>query len=148
MAHDAMRTVDSLDALTDAVHQRPGLYVRWSRGPQRDLQQPGSADELTGTPMPGLSANPMRVEDWWGERSLRTWVARRLYDYRHLAEKRGPGVRPWLLEGRECGHGPDNEPLVTDVEPVAWLSDGVVDEAVREIEAQPAADDWGSLRRR
>jgi hypothetical protein len=102
---------------------------------------------LTGTPMPGLSANPMRVEECWGERSLRTWVARRLYDYRHLAEKRGPGVLPWLLEGRECGHGPDNEPLVADVEPVAWLSEGVVDEAVREIEAQPAADDWGSLRR-
>jgi hypothetical protein len=91
--------------------------VRWSRGPETDLTAAGgtgqsSQDALTGVLMPGLSANPLRAEAWWGDRSLELWVARRLFDYRHLRELRGPGVRAWILAGEEQGRGPDNEPLV------------------------------------
>jgi hypothetical protein len=73
------------------------------------------------------------------------WAARRLYDYRHLQEQRGEGVRPWVLRGREVGRGPDNEPIVDDVEPVAWVADDVVLEATEVIES--ASEEWGPLRR-
>lgn len=141
---EPMPTIGRLDELVELVGREPHLYVRWSRGPAADRGSP-SVDHLTGVPMSGLSANPLAVEDWWGERPLRVWVARRLYDYRHLPERRGPGVRPWVLAGREVGRGPDNEPLVTCDRPVAWLAGEVVDEATAVIDEQPA--DWGTLDR-
>ena len=102
---DDLPTIRSLDGLAELVERREGLFLRWSRGPTADAEQ-ASRDELTGRPMTGLSANPLAVEPWWNGGSLRTWVARRLYDYRHLREERGPGVRPWVLEGEEHGRGP------------------------------------------
>jgi hypothetical protein len=139
-----MPTLDSLDELVERTGSGEGLFIRWSRGPQDDDDKT-SKDELTGVDLPGLSANPLRVEPWWHGRPMRTWIARRLYDYRHLAGQRGPDVRPWLLEGREVGRGPDNEPLVECLRAIAWLSAELVDEATKEIDAQPA--DWGSLDR-
>lgn len=137
-------TIHSLDELAEVVGSADDLYVRWSRGPEYDSTKT-SKDELTGVRLPGLSANPLKVEPWWEGRSLRTWLARRLFDYRHLAGQRGPGIRPWVLEGREVGRGPDNEPLIECHRPVAWLSETVVQEASEEIEQQPA--EWGSLNR-
>ncbi|MER7008780.1 DUF6098 family protein [Dactylosporangium sp. NPDC000555] len=101
-----MRVLHTLDDLAALLRACPGedLYVRWSRGPGADLNGPGehrgSVDALTGVPLPGLSANSLRVEPWWGERSLRLWVARRLYDYRHLRDVHGPEVRPWVPRRR------------------------------------------------
>ena len=141
---DDLREIESLDELADLVESRDDLFLRWSRGPGVDSEE-ASRDELTGRPMPGLSANPLAVEAWWEGGSLRMWVARRLYDYRHLREKRGPGVRPWVLQGEERGRGPDNEPLVTCTEAIAWIADSVVDEAVELVERE--RDDWGPLRR-
>lgn len=136
-----------LSGLVDLVGGTDGeLYVRWSRGPRMDAGT-SSQDGLTGVPLPGLSANSLRVEPWWGDRSLRLWLARRLYDYRHLRELRGPGVRPWVLTGTECGRGPDNEPLVTDVRPLAWIDDAVLVECEKEVAAQQSAE-WGPLDRR
>jgi hypothetical protein len=138
--------------VTDVVRgSGPGerLFVRWSRGPEVDLAcgpEQSSKDALTGVDLPGLSANPLAVEDWWGDRPLRLWVARRLYDYHHLRELRGPGVRPWLLVGEQCGRGPDNEPLVQCRRPVAWVSERALHEADREVAAQ-ASDEWGPLHR-
>jgi len=74
-----MRTVETLDELTDLVRRCSGLFVRWSRGPAADAAGT-SADDLTGEPLPGLSANPLAVEPWWSDRPLRLWVARRLFD--------------------------------------------------------------------
>jgi hypothetical protein len=103
--------------------------------------------DLAGVPLPGLSANPLRVEPWWGDRSLRLWLARRLYDYRHLRDLRGPGVRPWVLAAAECGRGPDNEPLVVDIQPLAWIDDTVLEECEKDVAAQHS-DEWGPLDRR
>jgi hypothetical protein len=102
-----------------------------------------STDTLTGIALPGLSANPLTVERWWGGRSRRLWAARRLYDYRHLHR---PGVRPWVLLGEACGRGPDNEPLVRCREPLAWVSDVALAEAQALVEQQPASA-WGPLDR-
>ncbi|MEU7059495.1 DUF6098 family protein [Streptomyces sp. NPDC046197] len=137
--------VHTLAGLAALVERHRGLYVRWSHGPGTDLGTTSSTDELTGVPMPGLSANPLDVEEWWEDRSVELWVARRLYDYAHLPHEKGPGVRPWALGGRERGRGPDNEPLVVDVEPLCWIDSGVIEEARAEVARQEA--EWGPLRR-
>ncbi|GHF28337.1 hypothetical protein GCM10010218_06810 [Streptomyces mashuensis] len=143
---DDLPTLHSLDEVAEWMARARHLYVRWSRGPGVDLAASSSVDELTGTPLPGLSANSLDVEPWWQDRPIRLWAARRLYDYCHLPRLRGEGVRPWLLRGREAARGPDNEPLVRDVEPLAWISRKVIDEATQEIEEQPGP--WGPVRRR
>ncbi|MFB0614524.1 DUF6098 family protein [Streptomyces sp. AGS-58] len=142
---DDLPVVSTLDQVARLVERRRGLYVRWSRGPATDLDHVSSTDELTGVPMPGLSANPLDVEPWWEDRSRELWVARRLYDYAHLPHDKGPGVRPWVLTGRETGRGPDNEPLVADVEALCWITGDVIDAARAEVARQERA--WGTLRR-
>jgi hypothetical protein len=139
-----MPTVESLDELTELARRYPGMFVRWSRGPAADTAGK-SSDDLTGEPLPGLSANPLAVEPWWGDRPLRLWIARRLFDYSHLEHEKGPGARPWVLEGSELARGPDNEPLVGCDRPVAWIDERVISEAVRTVDEQNAR--WGPLRR-
>jgi hypothetical protein len=148
----AMPTVRDLDELTALVEESPTqdqLYVRWSRGPDFDLTpaDKASRDSLTGVRLPGLSANSLAVEKWWGDRSRRLWIGRRLYDYCHLRDLRGPGVRPWLLLGDMCGRGPDNEPLVRVLRPLAWISDLALKQAQEVVEAQQSTG-WGPLDRR
>jgi Family of unknown function (DUF6098) len=137
-------TIQTLDELAAVVERRPNLYIRWSRGPDADAAGV-SKDALTGIRLPGLSANPLAVEDWWAPRPLRVWVARRLHDYSHLKHEKGPGVRPWILEGDERGRGPDNEPVVACRRAVAWVAQAVLDEAERLVAEQKG--DWGPLRR-
>ncbi|GAA3062198.1 DUF6098 family protein [Streptomyces glomeratus] len=137
-----LRTLGELGAL---VERHSDLYVRWSHGPHADLRAAGSRDDLTGVRMPGLSANPLGVEPWWGDRPVELWVARRLHDYSHLPREKGEGVRPWVLRGRVEGRGPDNEPLVADVEPVGWVDDTVIRQAQTEVDRQVGS--WGPLRR-
>jgi hypothetical protein len=148
-----VRVVSSLIDLVKLLEnwrEEDELYVRWSCGPDADLHasstRPSSIDALTGVVLPGLSANPLRVESWWDGRPVRLWVARRLYDYRHLREQRGPGVRPWVLAGQECARGPDNEPLVICRAPIAWISERALRECENAVE-QVGADEWGPLRR-
>ncbi|GHH93486.1 DUF6098 family protein [Streptomyces capillispiralis] len=144
-APDELPVVGTLAELTALVERDRGLYVRWSRGPATDLTAASSVDDLTGVPMPGLSANPLDVERWWQERPVALWVARRLYDYEHLPREKGPGIRCWVLRGRENGRGPDNEPLVVDVRPLCWIDPAVIDEARAEVARQNGP--WGPLRR-
>ena len=147
----ALPTISTLDDLVGLVEEGDeDLYVRWSLGPDTDLDggsPAASRDALTGITLPGMSANSLRVEPWWGGRPLRLWVARRLYDYRHLRDLRGSGTRAWILRGRECSRGPDNEPLVRDVVPVAWVDDTALEECVRLVEEQRSPE-WGPLDRR
>ncbi|GGW40765.1 hypothetical protein GCM10010503_16100 [Streptomyces lucensis JCM 4490] len=142
---DDLPVVSTLAEAARLVRRHQGLYVRWSKGPGTDLGAASSTDELTGVRMPGLSASPLDVEDWWGDRSLELWVARRLYDYAHLPHDKGPGVRPWVLKGRETGRGPDNEPLVADVEPLCWIADDVIAGVRAEMDRRERQ--WGTLRR-
>lgn len=144
-APDDLPVTSTLAELAALVARHRGLYVRWLKGPGPDLGETTSTDDLTGVPLPGLSANPLDVEEWWRGRSVELWVARRLYDYSHLPHDKGPGVRPWALRGREAGRGPDNEPLVADVEPMCWIAGPMIDEARSEVERQERR--WGTLRR-
>ncbi|WP_020117935.1 DUF6098 family protein [Streptomyces canus] len=142
---DGLPVVRTLAELAGLAERHERLYVRWSRGPEIDLTRASSTDELTGLSLPGLSANPLDVEDWWQGRPVQLWVARRLYDYSHLPHEKGPGVRPWILQGRERGRGPDNEPLVADVRPMCWIDPQVIEQARVAVERQE--NPWGPLRR-
>ncbi|WP_229680076.1 DUF6098 family protein [Saccharopolyspora thermophila] len=141
-------TLHDLEQLSEVVRGHDlgrDLYLRWSRGPGFDADSV-SRDALTGVELPGLSANPLRVESWWGSRSLRLWVARRLHDYRHLRDRQpGADVRAWLLAGTEVARGPDNEPLVACDRPLAWVAEEALREAHRLVTEQKS--DWGSLDR-
>jgi hypothetical protein len=133
-------TVHDLDGLVDLLREFDDghdLYVRWSKGPADDLRH-DTRDDLTGVPLPGLSANPLRIEPWWGSRSPRLWLARRLFDYQHLKELHGPGTRAWVLVGEEIGRGPDNEPLVAGRRPVAWIDDAALAECAQVVTRQRA----------
>lgn len=118
--------VPDLDALTELVRWRPGLFLRQSHGPDSDLEGHLSVDHESGLEMPGLSVTTITPEPWWTRPAV-DWIARRVTKYAHLSDQ--PGRQAWLLSGRVVGHGPDHEPLVTDIEPVAWLDQTVVREA-------------------
>jgi hypothetical protein len=148
-------TLEDLEALADLVERHDArhgeLYVRWSAGPDADRvtcggSEQSSRDSLTGIDLPGLSANPLRPEPWWQDRSLTLWVARKLYDYEHMRELRGTMVRPWVLVGDQCGRGPDNEPLVICRQPLAWVSDTALRQCKAMVDEQDARE-WGPLRR-
>ncbi|WP_245777938.1 DUF6098 family protein [Lentzea xinjiangensis] len=136
-------TITNLAGLVEVMGD--DVYVRWSKGPEADAATT-SNDSLTGVKLPGLSASPLRVEPWWGDRSRELWVARRLFDYRHLRDLRGPDVRAWVLRGEEVGRGPDNEPLVTCQEPLAWVADEALTECEELVSAQ-RSEEWGPLDR-
>jgi hypothetical protein len=140
-----IRSLDGLAGLLAGWQDERELYVRWTDDVERDVRSGVSRDELTGIELPGLSANCLHVEPWWGGRPLPTWVARRLYDYRHLPEQRGPGTRPWVVAGVETGRGPDNEPLIERCVPVAEVALSVIDAAAEEVHRFGAH--WGSMRR-
>jgi len=141
---DELAVLHTLDELAALVGDRHDLYVRWSQGPHRD-RRGTSLDELSGVPLPGLSASALGVEPWWGDRDRTVWAARRIYDYAHLPVRRRGHIRPWVLQGRLCGRGPDNEPLVDTVRPLAWLGDSLIDDAHAIIARLNSG--WGSLDR-
>jgi hypothetical protein len=123
---DGMALVERLDDLEQLVGAAGQVYVRFSAGPEADASGT-SRDGESGALLPGLSVNRLQPEPWW-DRPAGVWIARQLMQYAHLGAS---GERfAWVLTGREVGRGPDSEPLVTDVVPVAVLAGTVLDEAV------------------
>ncbi len=102
------------------------LYLRYSRGPEADASEE-SEDKESGCRLPGLSVNPVTPEPWWN-RPPEQWVARQLCQYAHLWRD---GSRGWLLTGVEAGRGPDCEPLLVDVQPLAEIAPSCLEEAQR-----------------
>ena len=121
---DAMVRVTSLAELVDLQRMLGDLYVRYSAGPEAD-RSTTSVDGESGCVLPGLSVNPLAPEPWW-DRPVVDLIARQLCQYLHL---HGPDRYAWVLTGRVTGRGPDCEPLVDDVRPVAVLDDAVLREA-------------------
>ncbi len=125
--------VSDLTELATLVRADTGLYVRYSEGPEQDAHG-RSVDSESGLTLPGLSVNPLAPTSWW-TRPLSDWLARQLCQYRQLAEKE-PERYAWILRGRVVARGPDNEPLLVDVEPVARLSEGLLREAERDYHSK------------
>lgn len=121
-----LRTFEDLCALLDEYDT---LFVRYSRGPDADRAHT-SRDYESGLELPGLAVNPLHPEPWWSRPAV-DWLARRLCAYVHIRDESNDERRAWILTGRVVGRGPDNEPLVDGVVPVAWVDDGLVDEAKR-----------------
>jgi hypothetical protein len=129
-----MPTLDRLDELTLLIEHGEAVYLRYSPGPEADATHP-SKDHESGLLMSGVSANPLRPPRWW-TRPPEDWVARAVCQYiRELDE----GARPWVLTGRVVDFGPDNEPLLAEVQPIAWLSDELLAAARRHYREQLAA---------
>ena len=122
---DDLPVLNTLDELCDLATD--GTYVRFSKGPEDDADG-GSRDYESGLDLPGLSVNPLDPEQWWS-RPLQEWLARQICNYVHLQEESDDDRRAWVLTGRVVARGPDNEPLITDYTPVAWLSDTLIKEA-------------------
>jgi hypothetical protein len=119
-----MPTLDRLDELALLVEHDATVHLRYSPGPAADASHP-STDHESGLLMPGVAANPLQPPEWWTLPVI-DWVARRVCQYlRELAE----GARPWILTGRVRDFGPDNEPLLVEIQPIAWLSADLVREA-------------------
>jgi hypothetical protein len=118
--------IDTLDELTTLVASWPGLHVRWSRGPEDDADET-SRDHASGLDLPGLAANPLDPPGWW-TLPLARWVARQVTTYEHLGDD-APDHIAWVLTGRIVDRGPDNEPLLADVRPVAPLGRAVLEAA-------------------
>lgn len=127
-------TIRSLRELTELVQLRPGLFVRWSAGPDQD--GPGSVDGLSGIQMPGVSCNGLDPEPWWDGLPVEVWVARKLHEYSPQRSDRGGSGMAWVLAGDVVGRGPDNEPLLRRREVVAYVDDAVLDEADAVVQAR------------
>lgn len=125
MSDDGLPELHSLAELAEWV--RPGVYVRFSKGPAHDRDR-RSYDYESGLELSGLSVNPLQHEPWW-TRPVEQWLARQLCNYVHLQEEADDTRRPWILEGEVVANGPDNEPLVAQFRPLAWLSRGLIEEA-------------------
>ena len=126
----APREVASVEELVELVERCDvPVYVRFSPGLDQDRTH-GSIDHESGLTLPGLSVNPLRPPSWWRERPLEEWVARQVRAYDHLKEK-DDDRRCWLVTGMIADRGPDNEPLLIDVEVVGVVGDDVVEECAR-----------------
>lgn len=123
---DGMRPLTGLDDLAACVTD-DGVYLRISGGPLADRERV-SMDYESGMELPGLSVVPLAPPAWW-KRPAQDWIARQVCKYIHLHDESDDPRYGWLLRGRMQGRGPDNEPLVDDVEPIAWLPEPLLEEA-------------------
>lgn len=129
-AEELTESLASLAELSDTVQRYEHAYVRYSEGPEADRE--GSVDTESGLTLPGLSVNPLHAEPWW-TRPFEDWLARQVCQYRELQEK-NPDRFAWVLRGTEVGRGPDCEPLLREVVPIARLDDALLDEAASRYE--------------
>jgi hypothetical protein len=120
--------IDTLDALVAMVTDDDQLFLRYSKGPEVDNADGPSRDYEADVLLPGLSVTTISPEPWW-PRPPADWIARRIRKYSELGEAEGRFA--WLLKGTVVGVGPDHEPLVVDVLPVARLSNHTLDEAAQ-----------------
>jgi len=118
-------TLEDLAAIVALVERHGDLYLRYSRGPASDAKDGHSRDYESGLELPGLSVTVVSPEPWW-TRPVEEWVARRICKYDELDDEER---YPWLLTGELVGLGPDHEPLLQAVHPLARVGTGALDEA-------------------
>jgi hypothetical protein len=124
---DRLETIDRLDQLVGVAFDGEETYLRYSRGPEADAHQ-ASRDYESGLELPGLSAVPLTPPAWWHRPAI-DWLARQVCKYAELGE--ADDRCAWVLTGRVAGRGPDHEPLIIEAEPLALLSEDLLDEARR-----------------
>lgn len=116
-----------LETLSQVVEQcgdRQDVYLRFGYGPD-DGDASARRERVSGYLLPGVPAWPLCPEPWWGA-GARVWVARQLARRAYLGHA---GAEPWLVTGEVRGRGPDCEPLIGHVTPVALIHRRVLAEA-------------------
>jgi hypothetical protein len=103
------------------------VYLRYSHGPDADAEGGPSRDYEADVDLPGLSVTTIGPEPWW-PRPAADWIARRIGQYAQLGAE--PGRFPWLLTATIAGRGPDHEPVVVDVQPVARIGEAALKTAL------------------
>jgi hypothetical protein len=111
--------IRSFAELVEFVTARDGVLLRYSKGPWHDAEAGPSRDYEADVDLPGLSATTVTPEPWW-PRPPGDWIARRVCKYAELGEDEDR--YPWLLTGEVAGWGPDHEPVVVHVHPLARIS--------------------------
>lgn len=113
------------------------VFVRWSRGPQLDCRAGWvSRNHQTGQAEAGLSVNSVTDVKYGVLTTTPARIAQQVTEYSYL-RLGTTSIQPWLLTGTICGWGSDGEPLVCDVQPVAWIAEPAVVEAQHEAARQP-----------
>jgi hypothetical protein len=118
--------LEDLDQVVRLVQKYDHVLLRYSNGPTVDADSGPSRDYEAGVDLPGLSATTVEPEPWW-PRPAEDWIARRICKYAELGE--AEGRYPWLLTGDVAGYGPDHEPLVVNVRPLARITAKALDQA-------------------
>ncbi len=131
--NEDLPTLERFADVVALVEREPGLYLRYSPGPEKDRADGPSCDYESGQQMPGWSVTTLGPEPWWS-RPIEDWIARRVCKYAELGEESDRVA--WLLRGRSVGIGPDHEPLVDSFVPVAVLSDRAITEAQERYRAR------------
>jgi hypothetical protein len=111
--------IQTLAELVEFVVAQDGALLRYSKGPWHDAEAGPSRDYEADVDLPGLSATTVTPEPWW-PRPPADWIARRVCKYAELGEDKDR--YPWLLTGEVAGWGPDHEPVVVHVHPLARIS--------------------------
>ncbi|XPP25470.1 MAG: DUF6098 family protein [Leucobacter sp.] len=116
----------SMSDLEIALRRFPELHLRCSEGPLADARS-ASVDAESGLELPGLPVAPLTPQGWW-LRPATDWLARQLHRCTQPTQL-DPHRVVWVLTGRISGHGPDCEPLLSCVLPIARLSENLLIEA-------------------
>ena len=116
--------LDTLSQVVELCANQPNVYLRFSYTPD-DRDAAARRERESGYLLPGVPAWPLCPESWWGAGS-RVWVARQLARRGYLARA---GAEPWLVTGEVRGRGPDCEPLIANLTPVAHIHTRVLAEA-------------------
>lgn len=124
--------IRTVSHLVHEVESGPTLYIRYSGGPAADAGNGPSIDYEASYRLPGLSVATLTPEPWW-TLDPRTWIVRRIRKYAELNVR---SRYAWVLTGTPVARGPDHEPLVRSVRPVARLHDGVIAAAAAEYRAR------------
>lgn len=134
-----MREINTLSELVETVKKLDGegkkVFVRYSLGPDTDRKGRGSRNYQTGRVENGLSCENLNPERWFVANAhvtgntVEKWVAMQLLSYSFMLHQGLDGTRCWILTGECVGKGSDNEPLVDNWKPVAWVSESVIKEA-------------------
>lgn len=121
-----MKTINSLREIISLVRSSDSpVYVRWSTNPAADMRSGRSYNHQTGAAEAGLSVNNLLYA---GIATEDDDIALMLLEYRHVSIGQS-GARAWLLTGDIAGRGSDNEPLLTNVAPLATVGSQAIAEA-------------------
>lgn len=129
-----MKTIKTFEALCEVIFKMEmegqSPFVRWSTKPTKDAQEEFRSYNYANNHFEsGVSVNALIAEEWWYLNAPDQTAAKKNYIAMQVAEYSFLPGKPWLMTATETDRGSDNEPVVTEIKPLAWISLNVIDEA-------------------